>query len=117
MYISTVLNFDRFVRGLHQAPKFALDVILRHAHVAKRVGCWIVIRIITLLLRGVCLEPPPAKFAVACLKTRQGMFLSLVESKIAPGAEYASWAKPLPARHRGKLWVQAEHVKSWGDVK
>jgi hypothetical protein len=68
------------------------------------------------LVQGDVSGTTSAELAVACLKTRQRMLLPLVESKIPPSAEYASRAKPLPARHGGKRGFQAEHVKSWGDV-
>jgi hypothetical protein len=111
MYISSILNLHRFMRRLYEAPKLTLDVVLRHAHVAKRVSCR-VIGVCIILFRGTRLEPPPAEFAIACLKTGQRMFLALVETKIAPSAKYASRAKPLPARHGRKRRLQAEHVKS-----
>lgn len=101
MHISTVLDLHRFVRRLYEAPELALDVMLCHADVAEHVGRPILC-IYVVLFRGVRLEPPPAEFAVACMKTGQRVLLALVETKIPSSAKYASWAEPLPTRHGRK---------------
>jgi hypothetical protein len=111
MHISTILNLHCFMRRLYEAPKLALNVVLRHTHIAKRVGCR-VIGVCAILFRGMHLEPPPAEFPIACLKAGQRVFLAFVEAKIASSAEYTSRAKPLPAGHGRKRRLQAEHVKS-----
>ena len=99
MNISAIFDFHRFMRRLYEAPKLALDIIFRHTDVVKHIDCRVFfVRVV--LIRGVRLEPPPAELPVACLKTRQGMFLALIEPKIPPSAEYASRAKPLSTRHR-----------------
>jgi|SRR5712671_7188267 len=98
MHIGTVLNFHRFMRRLYEPPKLALDVILCHTHVTKYSVCD-VFRIRIVRFRGMRLKPPPAEFAVACLKARQRVLLALVKTEVPPSTDYASGTKPLPTWH------------------
>lgn len=112
MYISTILDFHRFIRRLYKAPEFILYVVLGyerisnaiHRRVIKIRGRWGRWR-----MRG---PPSSAKLKVARLETRQAVFLSFIKTKITTSAKEADMAEPLPLWNRGQRGVKAKYVES-----
>jgi hypothetical protein len=111
MHIGTIFNLYSFIRRLYKAPKFILHIVLGYERIADAIhrrvieirGRWRRWR-----MRG---PPPSAELKITRLETRQTVFFSLIEAKIAAGAKETDVAKPLSLRNGGQRGVKTKDVE------